>query len=255
MSIRTHWDRIAENYEEEIFSVIKHDRQGMVLNKIKKYSCPEGKASDLGCGIGHFLPALSPFFGQVFAIDISPKCIARAKTRFKELQNISYRTVNLAEQGERLPKVDFALSVNSILTSSLTKRNNMLDIICRHIKAGGQLVLVVPSLESALFTDYRLIEWNLRSGMAPGNAVRSGFRQHDGTDNPRLRQGIVKIDSVNTKHYLKEELVCILESRRMKVLEIKKIQYPWTTEFDNPPRWMEKPFPWDWMCVASKKNG
>ena len=252
MTIRKYWDRIAENYEEEIFSVLKRDRQGLVIDRIEKYSCPDGKASDIGCGIGNFLPALSKLFNHVIAVDIAPKCIKRAKSRSKEFMNISYRTVDLSRPRVRLTGVDFALCVNSILTTSLTKRNRMFDIVCRHIHPGGHLVLVVPSLESALFTDYRLIEWNIKSGMSPGNAVRSGFRHKDGTDNPRLRQGVVRIDNVDTKHYLEEELICLLESRGMNILEIEKIQYPWTTEFDSPPRWMKEPFPWDWLCVAGK---
>lgn len=254
MKTQTYWDRIAENYEDEIFSVKKHDRQGLVVSQIDKYSCPDGKASDLGCGIGNFLPALSSRFKNVIALDISLKCIARAKSRFKELPNITYRNIDLSRPHVRLPGVDFALSVNSILTPSLTKRNRMLDLVCRHIRGGGHLVLVVPSLESALLASYRLIEWNLKDGMAPGNAVRAGFSRHDGTDNRRLRQGIVKIDSVATKHYLEEEILILLQNRGMKVLEMEKVQYSWETEFDQPPRWMKEPYPWDWLCVASK-NG
>ena len=254
MTMRTYWERIAENYEDEIFSVIKHDRQGLVLNRLKKYSCPDGIASDLGCGIGNFLPALSALFRHVIALDISRKCIARAKSRFKELLNISYRNVDLSKPRTRLSKVDFTLSINSILTTSLTKRSRMFDLACRHIRAGGHLVLVVPSLESALYTDCRLIEWNLKSGMSPGNAVRSGFYTHKKSDIPRLRQGIVKIDDVDTKHYLKEELIVLLENRGMRVIEIEKIQYSWETEFDQPPGWMKDPFPWDWLCVARKHS-
>lgn len=252
MTIRAYWDRIAGNYEDEIFSVIKRDRQGLVQSRIERYSCPPGTASDLGCGIGNFLPSLSSMFKQIIALDISPKCIARARARFKKLTNITYRTVDLSKQRVRLPKVDFALSVNSILTPSLIRRNRMLDAACRHIRPGGHLVLVVPSLESALLADYRLIEWNLKNGMSPGNAVRSGFIRYQGTDNPRLRQGIIKIDDVDTKHYLEEELIILLKGRKMEVLEIEKIQYSWETEFDQPPRWMKEPFPWDWLCVAKK---
>ena len=130
----------------------------------------------------------------------------------------------------------------------------MFDLLCSHIRSEGHLVLVVPSLESALYTDYRLIDWNLRSGMSPGNAVRSGFRPNKGMNIPRLRQGIVKIDDIDTKHYLKEELIVLLENRGMRVIEIEKIEYSWETEFDQPPRWMKEPFPWDWLCVAGKKG-
>jgi hypothetical protein len=59
---------------------------------------------------------------------------------------------------------------------------------------------------------------------------------------------------VDTKHYLKEELITLLESRRMEVLEIEKIQYTWATEFDDPPNWMKAPLQWDGLCVTSKKG-
>ncbi|MGD9161586.1 MAG: class I SAM-dependent methyltransferase [Desulfobacteraceae bacterium] len=126
MTVRAYWDSISGNYEDEIFNVMKRDRQGLVRNRMEKYSCSAGTASDLGCGIGNFLPVLSSLFQQIIALDISPKCIARSKARFKELTNISYRTVDLSKKRIRLPKVDFALSVNSILTPSLTRRNQML---------------------------------------------------------------------------------------------------------------------------------
>lgn len=254
MTIRTYWDQISDNYEDEIFSVIEHDRQGLVLSRIKKYSCPDGKASDLGCGIGNFLPALSSMFRDVTAIDVSPKCIARAQSRFKELVNVSYRTVDLAKGRVSLPKVDLSLCVNSIITPSLTQRNRMLDLACRHIRPGGHLIIVVPSLESVFLTDCRRIEWNLKRGMSPGNAVRAGFCTHMQRDYPGLRQGIIKIDDVDTKHFLEEELILLLENRGMGVLEIEKIRYSWKTEFERPPRWMKEPFPWDWLCVAGKKE-
>ena len=34
---------------------------------------------------------------------------------------------------------------------------------------------------------------------------------------------------------------------------IEKINYNWKTEFNQPPKWLKEPYPWDWMCVAEKK--
>lgn len=128
----------------------------------------------------------------------------------------------------------------------------MLDVVCRHLRLNGHLVLVVPSLESALLANVRLIEWNLRNGLSTGAAARAGFKAHKHGDNRGLHQGIVRLDDVETKHYIEEELVVLLKSRGMQVLDIQKIEYPWTTEFVNPPRWMKDPYPWDWLCVAQK---
>jgi len=249
---RQYWDRIADRYEAEIFNVLKHDKAGLIVGKVDQYGAAGKTASDIGCGIGSFLPALSSSFHEVRAVDFSPKCIARAKAECSHLTNVTYMVADLAAPGVRLPKVDFALSVSSVITPSLLCRNRILDALCMHLRPSAHLVMVVPSLESAFLVDFRLIEWNLRSGVAPRFAARAHFRADEQTDTPRLREGIVKIEGVGTKHYLEEELVVLLENRGMEILEIQKIEYPWTTQFTAPPRWMKAPFPWDWLCVAEK---
>ena len=115
-------------------------------------------------------------------------------------------------------------------------------------------MLVVPSLESALLTDFRLIECNLRHGLRPGSAVRSGFQSSPKAGRSRVHEGVLRIEQVETKHFLREELLILLCNRGMRTLEIEKIEYPWNTEFTNTPRWMQAPYPWDWLFVARKAN-
>jgi hypothetical protein len=62
----------------------------------------------------------------------------------------------------------------------------------------------------------------------------------------------VVIDDVETKHFLKEELVVLLKNRGLETVEVGKIKYPWDTEYFSPPRWMKDPLPWDWLLVAKK---
>ncbi len=249
---RKYWDNVADTFETEIFDVYKHDREGRILKKMDRYKGEKKTAGDIGCGIGNFLPALSKRFKNVHAVDISPKCIARARKKYAHLSNVSYRILDLSKPRVRLPNVDVALCVNTILTPSLVRRNRMMNVVCRHIKYGGHLVLVVPSLESAFLAYVRLIEWNLRDGIAPQVAARANFGRRWYADNRRLHEGIVRIDNVETKHYLKEELTVLLNARGMNIQELKKIEYPWTTEYASPPCWMKDPYPWDWLVVAQK---
>ena len=249
---RSYWDNIADYYEAEVFDVLKNDQAGILLSKLNRYGVIEKKASDMGCGIGNFLPELSCRFQEVFAIDISSKNIARAQAEYSHLPNVTYMTIDLAAPNVQLPKVDFALSVNSIITPSITHRNNMLDVICSHLQVGGPFIIVVPSLESAFLSDFRLIELNLRNGVSSESAVEVCTQSQKQTDNPRLHEGIVKIYDVETKHYLKEELVVLLRKRGMEIIETEKIEYPWKTEYISAPRWMKDPLPWDWLMVAQK---
>jgi ubiquinone/menaquinone biosynthesis C-methylase UbiE len=249
---RSYWDSIADYYEVEIFNVLENDQAGLLLSKLNRYGITGESASDIGCGIGNFLPELSRRFQEVLAVDISSKCIARAQEEYSHLPNVSYKIADLAAPDVQLPKVDFALSVNSIITPSIKHRNNMLDELCRHLQVEGHLVLVVPSLESAFLSDFRLIELNLRNGMTSEAAVQVCLQTQKQTNNPRLHDGVVLIDDVETKHYLKEEVVVLLRKRGMKIIEIEKIEYPWKMEYISPPRWMKDPLPWDWLFVAQK---
>jgi len=246
------WDSIADYYEAEIFNVLKNDQKGIIQDKLTLYGEKGEIASDIGCGIGNFLPVLSNRFKKVFAVDFSAKCIARAQEELSHLSNITYLTEDLADPNVQLPKVNFALSVNSVITPSMKYRNLILDAICQHIKIGGYLVLVVPSLESAFYVDFRLIEWNLRDGMTQDSAIDYCVRAQKQSDNQRLHEGIVLIDDVETKHFLKEELMVLLKNRSMEPVEFEKIEYPWKTEYFSAPRWMKDPLPWDWLVIAKK---
>jgi hypothetical protein len=110
---------------------------------------------------------------------------------------------------------------------------------------------VVPSLESALYSDFRLVQWNLKTGLTHSQAVSGLKETANDTDLP-LRQGIIDIDGVPTKHYLKEELVALFADLPFKVLAIEKVEYAWETEFDGPPEWMNEPYPWDWLILLEK---
>ena len=249
---RSYWDSIADYYEAEVFDVLKNDQGGILLSKLNRYGITGESASDIGCGIGNFLPELSRRFQEVLAVDISSKNIARAQDEYSHLLNVSYKVADLAAPEVQLPKVDFALCVNSIITPSLKHRNNMLDELCRHLQKEGLLILVVPSLESAFLSDFRLIELNLRNGITPESAVQVCIQTQKQNVNPRLHEGVVLIDDVETKHYLKEEVVVLLRKRGIEIIEIEKIEYPWKTEYISPPRWMKDPLPWDWLFVAQK---
>ena len=246
---REYWNNLACCYEDEIFSVLHNDRKQLVLQQVRKFASPEKSASDFGCGIGYYLPCLSASFKKVFAIDISRSLIAKARKNCSQLSNVEYITADLASAGLRLAGSHFILSVNTLIMPSLVTRLRILDCIAGHLLKTGRLVLVVPSLESALLTDFRLIQMNLRDGLSPSSAVRSGFEKNG---QYHLRQGIIPIENVPTKHYLKEELAALLERRNLRIEDIRKIEYPWNTEFDSPPRWMKQPYPWDWLITAQK---
>src|SRR5690606_21035749 len=108
--------------------------------------------------------------------------------------------------------------------------------------------LLVPALESALYAHARRAEWLRRSPKAKV-AASTTFTGVGGRD---IFSGILAIDGVRTKHWLREELETALASHGFAVEAVEKAEYDWKTEFYNPPRWMKNPYPWDWVAVGTK---
>ncbi|MHC4913113.1 MAG: class I SAM-dependent methyltransferase [Planctomycetota bacterium] len=245
-----YWDKIAADYDGEIFSVFGNDREEMIASKIREFGSKEGTACDFGCGVGKFLPIMSKNFGRVYAVDLSSKLLSQARENCEKLKNISYIKEDLSKAGVKVGAVDFALSVSVAIMPSTVKRSGIFKTITKHLRKGGHLLLVVPSLESALYTDFRLVQWNMRSGWTVDEAVLELEEADEG--GASLRQGLVEIEGVPTKHYLQEELLAMFEGGALEIVSVDKIEYSWKTEFDGPPRWMSEPYPWDWMVVLRK---
>ncbi len=249
---KAYWEDLANNFKQDVFEVYKNDANGLIARAIQAHSHNAKTASDVGCGVGSLLPKLADSFSEVNAIDISPKCLKRAKKYCSQYSNIRYLDVDLSAAKAKLPSSDFSLCVNALIFPSLKGRINFLNTMVDALNNKGILLLVVPSLESALLRNHREIQWNLKSGMNTNQAQQSDFVGIDGVNAKNLSLGLISLDGVKTKHFLREELFIMLEQRGLAVLDINKIEYSWDTEFFKPPQWMQAPFPWDWFCLARK---
>jgi SAM-dependent methyltransferase len=242
------WDHVAETFEEEIFNVPANDVKGHIRHWVQRLAVPGATATDLGCGVGRTLPMLAEQYAKVFAVDVSSQCLEVAGRACADHPNIAYVHADLSRDRNGYPAADVVLCINTLLNASLEIREPLIERTCRSVKKGGHLLLVVPSLNSALLTAYRHLQWNLREGMSPKEAQMAAALNSKG-----LEHGTVYIDDVPTKHYLKEELEALFADRGFNILALEKLEYPWTTEFTAPPKWMKAPFPWDWFLVAQRK--
>ena len=246
-----YWDTVALDYDGEIFSSVANDRDDVIVSAIARFSRKNAIACDFGCGVGKCLPILAKSFRHVYGIDISDRLLAQARSNCTGIENITYYKNDLSKTLARLKDIDFALCVNVAIMACSKIRADIFKTISRSLRRQGHLVLVVPSLESALLADYRLLQWNRKAGLSEAEALWE-FEDLDDDDNLSLRQGLVDINGVATKHYLKEELIAIFGDLSLEIVTIEKVQYAWDTEFDQPPKWMEEPYPWDWLAILKK---
>ncbi|MDK1022570.1 MAG: class I SAM-dependent methyltransferase [Candidatus Hydrogenedentes bacterium] len=249
---QAYWDDIAVRYDEEILDAVKNDKNGVIKQSIRGHADKTHLAADFGCGIGKTLPLLSRCFSIVDAYDLSGKNLELARWKCRRFPNVRYHHRDLSTDDRISGKVDFAISINVLLAPSPETRSGILRTICDGLLPRGILLLVAPSLESALYSDFRLLEWNLREGVDYDDARREGLTA-DSKNGGAVANGIVTLDGVATKHYLREELHVTLRSMGLETIETHKVEYAWSTEFDEVPAWLKGPYPWDWMVLAQKR--
>ena len=247
------WKAAASNYESEVGSVYDRDRKRKVRALIERYGWPHRSAVDLGCGPGKFLPLLCKSFGAVHGCDYSEAMLAAAADRASKADNLTLERCDLRRRAPSNQPADFALCVNTLIPSALAGREKMWSHAADAIKPGGRMALVVPALESALLARHRLVEWNLRSGVSANKAMTESFDDTDPDARSIARGGLMDAGGVTTKHYLREEIESTAARHGMCVESCEKIEYRWSTEFQDPPRWMRAPYPWDWLALLIKR--
>jgi len=244
---RNYWENMAGTYNEEIFDVLQQDKKALVRSAIEQFASRSKTVGDFGCAVGKWLPLLSPLFKKVYAIDISAKNLAIAKAAYPHLANVEYIRADLSGK-KRIPVCDAGICINAILTPSPKDRDQFFTALKNSIKRNGTLIITVPSLESWMLTRVIQQQWKIDSAyFSVTRNAEEALRKWK-----NICRGNVEIDDVPHKHFLEEELEIVLSRNGFATEAIQKIEYNWNTEFHQPPRWLKKPGPWDWMVLARK---
>ena len=249
MNEKAHWDNIATRYNEEIFDVFKSDRTRRLSRYFQKHSKKDHRAIDFGCGTGKAFEYLSPGFRTVHAMDISSQCLIAAGKR--PFSNITFKRQDLSRPNLHVTPADFVFCCNVIMLPEIKKNQAMINNIRRCLKKNGSALVVIPSLESIMFSSWRLIDLYARENVKPNEIPSSELGYFKGSKREIL-QGIIYIDGVATKHYSHPEIQVMFERARLDVTAIEKLEYDWDSEFSHPPKWMKAPYPWDWMVECKK---
>lgn len=244
MNEEAHWDKIGDAYNEEIFDVFKSDKKKILAKFFRKHGNKIHNAIDFGCGTGKSFPFLSPLFNQILAIDISTELLHVAKT--SPYKNIKFKKLDLTRSALGIDKADFAFCCNVAMLPEAAKSFAIIKNIRKSLKKKGTAVFVLPSLDSALYASWRLIEWYKKEKVAADKIPAEEFNSLKAKKTDIL-DGILYIDKVPTKHYSASQIEVIFQEADFTVTAIEKIEYDWNTEFTEPPSWMKEPYPWDWL--------
>lgn len=245
---RKYWEKMAPAYDDEIFDVLKNDRKGLIRSALEKRGGARKSVIDVGCAVGKWLPLLADNYGRIEAVDISSGNLAIARQRYGAIKKISFSRSDMSKGPTSYKGFDVALCVNAVLTDSLVKRTRFFSNLHACLRRQGSLILVVPALESWLLTRIIQHRWQIDKKLfsTPVSDKTAAGRYRD------IQQGNAEIDQVATKHYLADELMLILQQEGFKPQQPTKLEYDWSTEFINPPGWLDAPRPWDWLVIAQK---
>jgi len=244
MNEEAHWDKIGSAYDQEIFDVFQSDTKKKLAFYFKKHGNKNNSAIDFGCGTGKSFPYLSPLFKQILAIDISAELLHIAKT--SPYKNIKFKKLDLTRSKLSIEKADFAFCCNVAMIPEAEKSFAIIQNIRKSLNKNGTAVFVLPSLDSALYASWRLIEWYKKEKVS-ADKIPSGEFNAFKAKKTEILEGIVYIDKVPTKHYSASQIEVIFKEAGFTVTAIDKIEYDWNTEFTEPPSWMKDPYPWDWL--------
>ncbi len=245
------WNNTAATYDQEVFNVFQNDKKNKLKKYIRKYANKENAAIDFGCGVGKALPLLAPFFKEIIGIDVSKKCIAIAKN--SPFKNVSFKEADLAGKNIKFPQVDFAFCCNVAMSDDIQRNIQIIKNVLSSLNKNGVALFVLPSMESASLAAWRLINWYDREGTDLAHIPKQDLAYLNADKQKQVMQGIVNINNVPTKHYLISELYSIFNTGSFSLQKLDKLEYGWDTEFSSPPKWMQAPYPFDWV-VEVKRN-
>lgn len=250
MNEEQHWDRIGNNYDDQIFDVFKSDRNKILPKYFKKHANKRGVAIDFGCGTGKSFEYIAPLFKKIVGIDISNELLNQAKKR--PFKNVEVRQLDLTHSKLPLASADFAFCCNVAMLPEIEKTHAIIQNIQKSLKPGGSAVLVLPSLDSVLYASWRLIEVYKKEGIEVADIPDSEF-DYFRASKRKLIEGIIHIDNVPTKHFMRPELDVVFRNAGFALTKVDKVEYTWDTELAEPPKWLKDPYPWDWL-VECRKN-
>lgn len=251
MDEERHWDKIGKRYDDEIFDVFESDRRKILPVYFKKHAAKSGIAIDFGCGTGKSFQYISSLFKKIVAVDISSELLEQAKKR--PYKNISFKQVDLTKRRLSLPKADFAFCCNVAMLPEIEKTHAIIHNIQKSLKPGGTALVILPSLDSVWYASWRLIDVYRREGISVEDIPDSEFNYFK-ANRRKLVEGIIYIDDVPTKHFMRPELDVVFAKAGLTVTKVDKVEYSWDTELSSPPKWLKDPYPWDWLVECKKKK-
>ncbi|MCK5282096.1 MAG: methyltransferase domain-containing protein [Nanoarchaeota archaeon] len=244
------WDRLAENYHDEVISPFLGDVENPIQDELKKIKNKKSKSvAEFGCGLFYLGKKLSGYFKDVHASDFSKKMVEKAKKRNKQYKNINIIREDITNILYK-NRFDIIISVNSLLMPSLNDIKLSLKNIRDALKKDGLCFLILPSMESILYHGMLLYHKDLKNKKEHIAKRTSKIKFENKKYDHFL--GHYKDGSEIQKFYYKHEITYLMKKTGFKNIEIKKVLYPWGKDISDHEDFPKEDKLWDWFVKAEK---
>ena len=146
-------------------------------------------------------------------------------------------------------QVEVICCINALIDPDRSKRRGMLRSLRSALREQGVAIIVVPAFESVFHVYHTLRNIRERSGVPEGLSAIEAERLL-AAEVLSFSDGIVRVGGVSTKYWMREELINSLGEQDLRVRRIRRVEYPWSEEIENPPGWIQGVRPWDWLVVC-----
>ena len=245
---RDYWDSLADRYENDLLEIAREDQSGALGEELEALGGEGIRVADLGCGPGSLLPFLAGHFEEVIAVDYADQLLDRARQRCRS-RKVRFACHDLS-RGQALPfRVEVVCCINALIDPDGGKRLGMLKSLRSAMCREGIAIIVVPALESVFHVYHTLRTIREREGV-PDGLGSSGAERMMREEMESFTGGIVRVGGTPTKYWMREELIATLAEQDLKVHKVRKVEYPWAEEIENPPEWLDGVGPWDWLVIC-----
>lgn len=231
------WEKWAKKFNEHVFDIANVDARRVLRKAVSEL--PKSRRSrliDLGCGNGTFLRQFGSRYDHCVGVDFSEHMLRMASIRCQRLPSTQYIQSDIAKfkipDGKR---GDLIACFNVATHPLLSRRKGIWRTVSQCLEKRGTALIVVPSLESA--------QWV--AACAKKKSIRTVRRIGE--------NGIVRTDGVEQKFFRSEEIRQELQQNGFKVIDVRKIWFPWKEESLDGRLMRGSEFPWDWLAICQLK--
>jgi SAM-dependent methyltransferase len=243
------WDKLAKKYHDEVVSPFYGNVDNPLIDELNNELNKDKSVAELGCGLFYLVKTLSKQFKQVHGSDFSVAMVNLAKKNSKNLSNVDIKQEDMININYK-EEFDTIISVNSLIMPSVNDITKSLLNIHNALKKDGNLLLILPAMESVLY--HGMLIYNNELKKRKESVAKRTAKTIFENNKYDLFLGYYKDGAETQKFYYEHEIKFLLKKTGFKYIKIKRVLYPWDKGVSDYEIFPKEERLWDWFVKVKK---